>query len=186
MSQLNLRSGALICIISSLLISGCSSSSLSRANAEVEMDAAVSNQLKQIWAELRGEMGESDHFAKSLVDLRLPARKRKLFVSPETGSRPGDQNSIEKWTDFIYVGNCSEEVPRAALVISPPENHHGEYGFILCVDGEIFKLPAEQVRMSIATPWLLATNTPQGNLDSLKGRITVFVPDRLRSAYPIQ
>ena len=91
--------------------------------------------------------------------------------------------TVEDWTDFIYVGNNTEQVPYAALIISPPENYHGDYGYLLTVDGVFLRLPAAQLRKVVEEPWLLATNTPPQNIDYLKRQIVLRVPKRFSVLY---
>jgi hypothetical protein len=143
----------------------------------------ISNQLKQISLELRKEMGDRDHLPFSFAELDSPSVNSNLFLYAISGKSPGKMKDVEDWTDFIYIGNCAEDVPDAALIISPPENHGGKTGHLLTVDGTFMTLPAGLVRQVIQEPWILATNTPQQNIEHLKGEIIVRVPRRFSDLY---
>lgn len=166
-----------------VIISGCARSTTSTADKGRSTDTVVTNNLRQIWFLLRDAMGESDSFPKTLAELNQPGLARDLFVCPGTGSRPGPMLSVEEWTDYIYVGAVWEGVPHTALVISPPENHGGKYGYAVCVDGYLARLPAKEIHQLIRRPWLLDTNAPENNLNHLKEQISIRVPKRLRSSY---
>jgi hypothetical protein len=178
------RGALAICFGICLLILGCAKQPFSGANIAQDTDLIVSNQFRQIYVQLRYAMDDSDHFPHSFAELNQLSVDKNLFVCPGTGSRATALATIEEWTDYIYIGNDTEQVPRAALVISPPENHRGEYGYVLFVDGVILRLPPDQVRMLVKEPWLLATNTPPDNVNYLKKRIAVHVPKRLQTFYP--
>jgi hypothetical protein len=128
-------------------------------------------------------MGKRDTFPRTLAELEPFRVDPQLFVCPGTGGRPGSIRDVEDWTDYVYVGNNSEVVPRAALVISPPVNHGGKYGYVLTVDLFIARLPAHEVEMLIKEPWLLSTNTPASNIAYMRQHITVRIPKRLQSYY---
>ena len=165
-----------------LLVVGCSKDSFPRSDTSRE--TAFSNQLRQVYFQLRGEVGDGDHFPSNFVELGSSQLNGALFVCPETGNQPGTMDKIEDWSDFVYIGNNTEEIPDAPLIISPPENHDGKYGFVVFVDGVVSQLPAPQVRNLVKEPWLLITNTPEANIAYMKKRVTVFVPKKFKSLYP--
>jgi len=105
------------------------------------------------------------------------------FICPGIGTRPGTTANIDDWTDYIYVGNSIDYVPGVVLIISPPENHHEEYGYVATGYGEVMRLPPGKVRELIAEPWLLATNESTENINKIKRNIDVNVPLRLRAYY---
>lgn len=178
--------GSAVCLVS-LLITGCfyGPHPISKSHEQIDAEEiSISNNLVCIWSLLHNAAGDRDRFPNSLSELKLSPQDEKLFVYPCTGSRPGTPDTIEEWTDYIYVGGVWDGVPKTALIISPPENHQGKYGYVLCVGLWVFRLPPDQVRMLVKEPWLLATNTPPDNVNYLKKQITVHVPKRLQKLYP--
>lgn len=168
---------ALIC----LCISGCARTPLSPSADSRSIDVVVTNNLMHIWLILRDTIGECDRFPRSLSELNRLNLDTNLFVCPSTGSRAGPMQTVEQWTDYIYIGGAWEGIPRTALVISPPENHCGNYGYAICVDGYLTRLTDTQIHSLIEKPWLLDTNASQSNINYLKKEMTVRVPVRLRS-----
>lgn len=185
MKENNVHRLVMIISLSVFFLGGCGKApKLSTQTKQLSAnDLAVSNNLVEIWHLLQDATGESDHFPKRFSDLNLSAETAKLFVCPGTANRPGSLTNIEDWTDYIYVGDAWQAVPFAALVISPPENHQGKFGFVLCQGLIVLQLPPNQIRMLIKEPWLLATNTPSDNIDYLKQRMVVRVPKRLKAFY---
>jgi len=154
-----------------------------KSNISETNELVASNNLRQLVVCLRNVMGDSDHFPGSFADINIPVSP-SLFICPGTGNKPGSILSVEQWTDYIYVGNNTEDAPNAALIISPPENHNGKYGLVVCADGACFQLPPDRVRDIVNEPWLLATNSPMAILDKLKSEVVVHVPERLKKSYP--
>src|SRR6266508_3005228 len=109
--------------------------------------AGTSNNLSQIYLILR----RGNILPKSLAEMGDPVNSKlfssvdsNLFVSPRNTSNSGSFRDIEDWTDFIYVGNLTDNVlQKAAMLISPDENHNDSYGVVLFVDGTILQLPPE-------------------------------------------
>jgi hypothetical protein len=120
---------------------GCARDREAKGDGAIEM-LTVSNQMKRVYFELRDALGDGDHFPVSFAEMKSRSVNRHLFILPGSGSKIGNMESVEDWTDFIYVGNNTELVPDVALIISPPENHGGEYGYVVEVDGVFVKLPA--------------------------------------------
>lgn len=149
-------------------------------------DLVESNNLFHIWLLLREGMGESDHFQSNLADFSFPQTNANLFVSPETANKPGDIKTIADWTDYIYIGNNTEQIPLAALVVSPPENYDGKYGIVLCVAGTIIKLPPEEIKAVLNKPWILDRTASTNNVEYMKQRIKINVPSKMRNQYPLQ
>jgi len=108
-----------------------------------------------------------------------------LFVCPSTGHKPGDMASVEEWSDYIYVGNLLDvaQDPKVALLICPPENHDGKYGYVVWLTREVAQLSAPDIRRLIMTPWCFATNAPADQIERLKKRVSVRIPRRLRAVF---
>ena len=168
-----------------LVYSACSPSPSSSTQST---DTYTSNNLVQIHLLLRG----GNSFPRSLRELGDPVNAKLftslnpgLFVCPGTGRKPGLMGEIEEWTDYIYIGGLTDNaLQNAAQIISPPENHNGKYGYVLFVDGSVWRLPPEQVRRLIKNPFSMATNEPADVVAYESKRITVNVPKRLKLYYP--
>ena len=159
-------------------------SSSGEGMTEVTINNLTITNLKQIYILLRLATGEGDTFPISLGELAKDSVNSNLFVCPGTGHDAGSMRTVEEWTDYIYVGSQPELcVADAALVISPPENYGGKYGIVLFAAGYISKLSADQVRLLVEKPWLLASNAPRADLDQLKKTINVRVPKWLQPYY---
>lgn len=177
--------GVLILLPLFLLLCGCAN----RGETKNSNDEAriIQTRFKRIFFELRNERGDGDHLPVSFTEIESTGIDRRCFVCPNSESNIGSMKSIAQWTDFIYFGNCKEYLPDAALIVSPPENHHGEYGYLLNQGGIFFKLPAAQLRRVVAEPWLLATNAPMNNIEDFKKgfreEIVIQMPNRLKNLY---
>jgi hypothetical protein len=172
---------ALACILLAAVALGCPRTERSTGVDVRSGDATVTNNLWRIWFLLEEMSAESPSFPKSLS--QIPDADPKLFVCPGTGSRPGPVATVEEWGDYIYIGNMPDGVPLAALIISPPENHNGKYGYVQCLAGRLVRLPPDQICRLVEQPWLLDTNASPDNIDFVKERISVRVPKRLRNHY---
>src|SRR6266498_2203496 len=168
-----------------LVYSACSPSPSSSMQST---DTYTSNSLAQIHLALR----RADSFPRSLTELGDPVNAKLftpldpgLFVCPGTGSKPGLMGEIEEWTDYIYIGGLTDNaLQNAAQIISPPENHNGKCGYVLFVDGSVWRLPPEQVRRLIKNPFSMAAKEPADVVAYENKRITVNVPKRLKLYYP--
>lgn len=176
--HLVLMTGALFIV---LLVSGCVQS-LPSAHSE-SPDVVVTNNLRQIWSLLHDAMGDGDSFPRTLAELNRTSVNGNLFICPGIRSQAASMSTVEEWGDYIYIGNVWEGVARAALIISPPENHGGNYGYVVCVDGYMTSLPPAQIRTLVNQPWRLDTNASLSNIDYLKKQLSIRVPKRLRPFY---
>ena len=71
------------------------------------------------------------------------------------------------------------------LLISPPENHGGHYGYVVWnYSSKAAQLPATRIRALVITPWCMETNATELQLQMLKEEIVVRVPDHLCKFYP--
>lgn len=174
---------ALLGVLCCVGVTNCARSPKLSGGVEQPSFATMSNRLRQVWFGLRSVVGDRVAFPNDLSGLDPSILAEDLFLVPGTGSEPGTFKTIHEWTDFIYVGNSSLDVPFAALVISPPENHHGQYGCVLCVGGSILKLPPAEILRVVQEPWCLATNAPVGVIDEERKRIVVHIPERFRLHY---
>jgi hypothetical protein len=147
----------------------------------ISPDATVTNNLWQIWHLLEDIYTESDTFPKSLS--QIPAADSNLFVCPGTGSKPGPMATVEDWGDYIYIGGMPDGVPLAALIISPPENHNGKYGYVQCLAGRLVRLPPDEIRKLVSQPLLLDTNASPDGIAYVKEHLSIRVPKRLRDRY---
>ena len=163
-----------------ILLMGCSSHS---APASAAGDSCTTNMTAVYWA-LHDWIGDRDRFPPTLTSV-VSATNSAIFVSPSTGHIPGAVTNIEAWTDYIYVGNGMEGcMCDVALLISPPENHGGSFGYVVWGCGEVVKLPADQIRSLIKQPWCMPTKARCGGFDEFaKPQIQIHIPDRFHLLY---
>ena len=147
-------------------------------------DRATTNNLYQIWQELFALRSTSPWTPETWADLNKPSVNSNLFVVPGSGTRPGLMKDVEDWTDFIHVGAIDDLVPRTVEVVSPPENHHGKFGFIIYHDGGMKCLPPEEIHLLLKAPWLHADYADDSTTEGIKQRMVLRVPKKLESAYP--
>jgi hypothetical protein len=178
--------GSLAAVMLTVIHWGCSPESVLEQRAT---DALTSNNLAHVYLVLREAVGNGAYFPKGFDELRSSVNSN-LFVCPAGGAKPGPMREAGQWTDYIYIGNLTEgALMHVALVISPPENHEGNYGYVLFTDGVVSRFSADQVRQLIMDPFKMATtrespsNTPQ-NIAYDKERVIVRVPQKLKQCYP--
>jgi prepilin-type processing-associated H-X9-DG protein len=189
MATLNLFRAS-VCIGNCCFLLVCSACSpVLRTERTTTPENSCSNNLARIFVALRDAVGESGaYYPKSFKE--LPGSiDPNLFVCSESKGLSGSMSDVEDWTDLIYVGNLTYcGVTGAALVISPPENHGGYYGYVLFCDGSVAKLPAQQVRKLIDDPFAMATldQSPSNTVENIKNersRAVVNVPKMLKKFY---
>ena|SRR5205809_5791817 len=173
-----MRSFAIVCSL--IFLAGCSSHTVPKPAVG---DRYTINMMAVWWA-LHDWIGEGDRFPPSLASV-VNATNTTIFVSPSTSHTPGMATNVDEWTDYIYVGSGMEGcMCDVALLISPPENHGGSFGYVVWGCGEVVKFPADQVRALIKEPWGMPTQARCGGFDEFaKPHIMIHVPDRFRSIY---
>ena len=135
----------------------------------------VSNKFVDCWSVLEYSRGDRDRFPKSLEDIDYKCDPN-LFVVCNSWKKWDDMRNISEWSDFIYVGNVTDGVPDAAVLISPPENHGDDYGMVLLMSGRVLKLDRHSIERLIYEPWRLDTISDPAVLEYLKERLIVHVP----------
>ena len=174
-----------VCLALTLGAMGCSKSSRRMGQNEYE---AMSNRLTQ--ARIALERGNI--LPISLAELGATVNSSlfssvdsNLFVCPGNEGQAGPLSQIQDWTDYIYVGNpVADALIDVALIISPPENHGGDHGYVVFSTGELRRMPAERVRELIADPFCMATNESPQNIANARKRTVVNIPNRLQPFYP--
>jgi hypothetical protein len=160
---------------------GCGNRS---ANVAFSAELCVTN-LTAIWWKLIRHMGDGDTFPATLAGLETVGAKPEWFICPGSTNVPASMASVEEWTDFIYVSGVSGAsdlyIP---LLISPPENHAGEFGIVVWRGGNADRLPPDQVRKLIDEPWARAMDTRPESIMADKKEIRLRVPKRFRDVYP--
>jgi hypothetical protein len=147
-----------------------------------------------IWDRMNDWEGDGDGFPPSLNVLTNVSPT--LFVCPSSGHHPGAVTNVDQWTDYIYVPGAQDWMRLdLAVLIDPPENHKGEYGYVLFGGRWVRRLPADQVRALVKEPWCMPTpgrkNTTIYGLNGIeipfadyaRTNITVIIPERFRSIY---
>ena len=152
-------------------------------DAEVKRDAIVTNRLWRIWHALQASQGEADRFPASLARLETTAVEGIEFTCPGTGSQPGPLKTVEEWGDYIYVGGMSDDIPGGTLLMSPPENHDGRYGYVMLAAGAIRQVSPALARRLVKEPWLTDSNATREAINYMKQGLSVRIPKRLRPFY---
>ena len=101
---------------------------------------SCASSLKQIGLGLKMYAGDhGEEFPADLLSIRkYLAGNPRLFVCPVTDSDAGDFEHVDLWTDYRYVHGLTEATePDRPLAYCRPQNHDGEGGNILFVDGHV-------------------------------------------------
>jgi len=174
-------------LIIALTIAGCGRKQSSEI---IPHDTCSTNMLAIYFELLDWTLPSGDLFPPSLASL-TDCTNNALFVCPTTGHVPGAMSNVENWTDYIYVSGGDEgTMCDVALLISPPENHGGKYGYALWGCDYVSQLPADQVRALIKEPWCLPAEAcgrlsvrGQGWEEFVKPKLKVHIPARFASIY---
>jgi hypothetical protein len=143
----------------------------------------TSNNLRQVGMLLNTWALAGDRFPTNFHGLG-PSVNSSLFVVPGLSTNPGPIARIEDWTDYIYLGNLMAGPSfDVAMVISPPENHGGDYGFVLYAGGVVKCLPAEAVRKLIKDPFCIDAKRDPGHAANERLACVMNVPQRLKGYY---
>jgi prepilin-type processing-associated H-X9-DG protein len=68
-----------------------------------------------------------------------------LFTCPTSGNEPGPFETVDKWTDYVYLQGLTESSAEdAILAYCPAKNHDGEGGNILFADGHVEWFDSEE------------------------------------------
>ena len=99
-----------------------------------------SNYLKQIGFGIKMYAGE--HGEIYPVRLRevseYMAHQSGPFCCPNSGNEPGTFETVDEWTDYVYVPGLPESVPpETVLMYCPAKNHEGDGGNVLFADGHV-------------------------------------------------
>lgn len=174
-----------ICCLMACILTGCSTPAKSAA------DLCTTNMMA-ILSKLDEAEGDGDRFPGSL-NVLLDASP-SLFVCPASGHRSGRMTNVDDWTDYIYVPNAQDWMRlRLAVLICPPENHHGKYGHVVFGGGMKERLPPDEVRKLIREPWSAPGEKGCTIWDGVGGKIpfetyartnvTVHIPKPLQALY---
>ncbi len=170
------------CLAAVLVLSACAP----RPRGGSAPPAGCAQNLYEVGGLLRDSIPVEPDYPESLADLSSVTTNVGLFVCPVTGHKPHRLKTVEAWSDYIYVASLPLDLedPKVALLICPPENHGGGYGYVLWSTRDVEKLSAADIRRLVETPWCFATNAPQPELDKLRKQVVVRVPKPLRRYYP--
>src|SRR6266705_1566176 len=137
-------------IFAVLFLIGCAS----RPHSDNPEGTICAQNLHKLGVELRAAIPVAPEYPGSLADLATVTTNRSLFTCPNTRRPGGDLKIVEDWSNYIYVANLPDlfSDTHVALLICPPENHSGNYGYVLWLDGVAQKLSAPDIRNLIATP----------------------------------
>lgn len=84
--------------------------------------------------------GDHDNaYPDRLVDAgRYVANLPELFVCPSSGNETGSFETVDEWTDYVYISGLGEtSSPDTVLMYCPAKNHHGDGGNLLFQDGHV-------------------------------------------------
>ena len=98
------------------------------------------NNLKQIGLGLKMYAGNhKGRYPDKLVELsRYVGHQSSLLFCPISGSKPGPIETVDEWTDYVYVSGLSEtNAPDTVLMYCPAKNHRGAGGNVLFADGHV-------------------------------------------------
>jgi hypothetical protein len=168
-----------------LVMLACFLACRSQDRGSVEENDVCVRHLRQIRDLLEESVANGMRYPKSLSTLSSLTTNASLFVCcGETDASIGSMANVEEWTDFIYVANLTDfQDQNVAMVISPPENHYHKHGYATFLNGQVLKLPPNQIRALIGTPWLMATNATTDDILEMKRHVKVVVPKRFRADY---
>jgi prepilin-type processing-associated H-X9-DG protein len=101
---------------------------------------ACANNLKQVGIGIKLYADEHDDVypQKFSEIIQYVSRHAAIFVCAESGNKPESIETVDEWTDYVYIlGFSTTSAPNAILAYCDPKNHNGEGGNILFVDGNI-------------------------------------------------
>lgn len=105
------------------------------------------NNLKQIGMAMKMYADEHDETfpGRFAVIGRYVSEYPRLFICPTSGNAAGTFETVDEWTDYVYISGLSEtNSPSEILMYCPIENHGGEGGNILFLDGHVEWLNSEE------------------------------------------
>jgi hypothetical protein len=114
---------------------GCHNNARRRARR-----VTCANNLKQIGITVNMYAGDHDNlFPDKLRQVtQYVGYQPQLFVCSESRNKPESIETVDKWTDYVYIsGLTATSSPNAVLAYCQPKNHKGEGGNVLSVDGHI-------------------------------------------------
>jgi len=98
------------------------------------------NNLKQLGLGMKIYATDHDEsFPSKLVDIRnYMADQASLFVCPASGNKSGPIETVDEWTDYVYIVGLSEtNAPSEIVMYCPSENHGGDGANIFFADGHV-------------------------------------------------
>jgi prepilin-type processing-associated H-X9-DG protein len=79
----------------------------------------------------------------------LVGNDAKVFTCRATGHQPGPLDSLNQWTDYVYVPGCKADDTVAIVAFENPGNHGGKGGNVLYSDGSVAWMNTEEFNKAI-------------------------------------
>lgn len=174
-------------LVSSILThSGCRDRQKITASASLAQvgDNLCASNMMAVWWLLRQWQGDGIDFPRDLSAV-VSTTNSAYFLCPGVAREPGPIAAVNDWTDFIYVGGMSSTDPQVAILLSPPEDHGGNFGIVVWEGGYVSRVTPQEFEKLLKAPWCMATRAQEeGIIGQLKKEVTVQVPRRFRQQYP--
>lgn len=109
---------------------------------ERALRAICMNNLRQISLATKAFQKEhANQCPATLQDLTNAFPYPKGYICRSTGHQPGALTNVNQWTDYFFV---SQPGTNGVLAYCPPDNHKGEGGNIVLVDGSVLWFKANE------------------------------------------
>lgn len=108
----------------------------------------------------------NDRYPRNLAELVSgeDPETMRYFVCPVTGHVEGSPDSIDSWSDYKYVkGHKKGDEGDGVVLFCPVENHSGNYGHVLTVDGGVLTLDKLHLETYVRTEYLIRTSINSSN-----------------------
>ncbi len=121
-------------------------------------------------------MDHADRFPATFLELtNYVGSFPKLFICPSSDHRVGAMTNVNEWTDYAYVSGLTEADPSDGVsAFCPPENHDGDGGNVLFVDGSVQWVAASDLVAMTSSPALFFGTTNEVALADLQKRTKII------------
>jgi len=121
---------------------------------------------------------------KSFEEMKPKDLDLAALICPHTETKIGPFSEASRWADFIYIGGLPGDEPTAIVVISPPENHLGLYGYATDMFRRSKRISKDEIRRIIEKPWIYHPNTGEEKFENfMKRDMVVRIPEKFKAEY---